>query len=377
MQPKLNHKNRNLFILLFAVLSVVFSGYKYYRQTGSLVELKNERLAITPKEFYIAGITDVRTDNTIIGNLVPAVTAPGNQPNAVKLELKGGTAAIKNFINYSLPVNKSLRPIIIKLKTFKVTETPLPRGRVKGQVTLLISFGLQQEYDVVHLTDYTGNATYQRAAGPAQQIEPLLRSTLTNSLVYLNNWMNAQADNNIKLAKSVQIKFNDYTERVEGDTIYYNTNRPLKWTDFQQKPQPGSKHGAEIFASLGYNEHVELIKGVVTIKIDLKVFAPKSACWVREDVKDEYGLNHEQRHFDIVKLAAERFKKAIQAEKLSVNNYDGTINVAYFDALREIDKLQKQYDRETQHSANTYQQQLWNNKIDKELQQLSIKPNNI
>jgi hypothetical protein len=377
MQAKLNHRNRNLFILFLATLSIVFSGYKYYRQTSSLVELKNERLPITPKEFYIAGITDARTDNTIIGSLVPIVTAPGDQPNTVKLELKGGTTAIKNFINYSLPVNKSLRPVIIKLKTLKVTETPLTGGRVKGQVTLLISFGLQQEYDVVHLTDYTGNATYQRAAGPAQQIEPLLRSTITNSLVYLNNWMNAQADNNIKLAKSVQIKFNDYNEPVEGDTIYYNTNRPLKWTDFQQKPRSGSKHGAEIFASLGYNEHVELIKGVIIVKIDLKVFAPKSACWVREDVKDEYGLNHEQRHFDIVKLAAGHFKKAIQAEKLSVNNYDGNINVAYFDALREIDKLQKQYDAETQHSINIYQQQLWNNKIDKELQELSIKPNSI
>jgi hypothetical protein len=377
MQPKLNHKNHNLFILLLGALSIVFSGYKYYRQTSSLVELKNERLPITPKEFYIAGITDARTDNTIIGNLVPAVTATGDQPSAVKLELKGGIAAIKNFINYSLPVNTSLRPVIIKLKTLKVTEVPLTGGRVKGQVTLLITFGLQQQYDVVHLTDYTGNATYQRAAGPAQQIEPLLRSTITNSLVYLNNWMNAQADNNIKLAKSVQIKFNDYTEPIEGDTIYYNTNRPLKWTDFQRKPQPGSKHGAEIFASLGYNEHVQLIKGVVTIKIDLKVFAPKSACWVRGDVKDAYSLNHEQRHFDIVKLAAEHFKQAIKAEKLSVNNYDGTINVAYFDALREIDKLQKQYDRETQHSINTYQQQLWNNKIDRELQELNIKPNSI
>jgi hypothetical protein len=373
----LNLKKRNLFILLFSALSIVFSGYKYYGQTNSIVELKNERLPITPKEFYVAGITDARTDNTIIGNLVPVVNRPRDKPNAVKVELKGGTAAIKNFINYSLPVNKSLRPVIIKLKALKVTETPLTGGRVKGQVTLLISFGLKQEYDVVHLTDYTGNATYQRTAGPAQQIEPLLRSTITNSLVYLNNWMNARADNNIKLARSVQIKFNDYTEPVEGDTIYYNTNRPLKWTDFQQKPRLDSKHGAEIFASLGYNEHVELIKGVVIVKIDLKVYAPKSACWVRGDVKDAYGLNHEQRHFDIVKLVAEHFKQAIQAEKLSVNNYDGTINVAYFDALREIDKLQKQYDSETQHSINTYQQQLWNNKIDKELQKLSIKPNSI
>jgi hypothetical protein len=373
----LNNRNRNLFILLFAALSILFSGYKFYSQTSSFVELKNERLPVTPKEFYISGVTDTRSDNTIIGNLAPAVVVPGNKTDAIKIELKGGITAIRKLIDYSLPVNKSLRPVIIKLKNLKVTETALAGGRVNGQVTLSVSFGLQQDDDIVHLTDYTGNANYQRAAGPAQQIEPLLRSTITNSLIYLNNWMNAQADNNIKLAKSVQVKFSDYFEPVEGDTIYYSTNRPLKWTDFQQKAQPGNNHGAEIFASLGYNEHVELVKGVINVKLELKVYAPKSACWVRGGVNDAYSLNHEQRHFDIVKLVAEHFKKAVLAEKLSVTNYDGPINVAYFDALREIDKLQKQYDGETRHSMNTYQQQLWNNKIDQELQELGIKPNNI
>jgi len=373
MQTKLIYKNRNLFILLFTALSVLFSGYKYDNQTSSFIELKNERLPVTPKEFYIAGVTDARKNNAIIGNLAPAATLGNNNGDAVNIELKGGITAIKNLIDYSLPANKKLRPVIIKLKTLKVTESPLAGGRVSGQVTLSVSFGLQQDDDIVHLTDYTGSASYQRAAGPAQQIEPLLRSTITNSLIYLNNWMNAQAGNNIKLAKSVEIKFSDYYEPAEGDTIYYNTNRPLKWTDFQQKPQRGSNHGAEIFASLGYNEQVELINGVIYIKLDLKVFAPKSACWVRGDVGDAYSLNHEQRHFDIVKLVAEHFKKAIQAEKLSTTNYDGPINVAFFDALREIDKLQKQYDGETRHSINTYEQQLWNNKIDKELQELGVK----
>ncbi|WP_374948653.1 hypothetical protein [Mucilaginibacter sp.] len=327
----------------------------------------------TPKEFYIADITDGRADKHSIGHLALI----GAQPGETSINFKGGITAVKNLVDNSLTKNKTLRPVTINITNLKVTETALTGGKVSGRVVLTVSYNLRQGEDLVHLTDYTGNATYQRTAGPAQQIEPLVRSTINNSLIYLNNWMNAEAGHNIKLAKAVKIFFSNYSEPLEGDTIYYHTNRPLKWTDFQRKPKLTGNHGAEIFASLGYAESVEVINGIVQVKIALKVYAPKSACWVRDDVKDAYGLNHEQRHFDIVKLVAEHFKKAILAENLTVANYDGPINMAYFDALREIDKLQKQYDGETNHSINSYQQQLWADKIDKELQQLGIKPTGV
>ena len=370
-------KERCIFILFFAWISTLFPGFICYGQTSSDIELQNGRLPITPNEFYIAKVVDARKDNTTIGQLIPVSPAQGKKLTDGKVDLKGGISAIKNFISYSLPVNKNLHTVIFRLKMLKVAESRASGWLVNGQVTLAVSFDLQRGEDLIHLTDYKSNAAYQRNAGPAQQIEPLLRGALNNSLIFLNNWMNAQAVNNIKLAKGVKVTFNDYTEPVEGDTIYYNIDRPLKWTDFQQRPQINSRHGAEIFASLGYNERVELIKGVINIRLDLKVYAPKSACWVREDVTDAYNLNHEQRHFDIVKLVAEHFKQAIKAEKLGIANYDGPINVAYFDALREINKLQKLYDTETGHSTNAYQQQQWNNKIDKELQELGIKPNSI
>ena len=360
-------------VLLFFIglLLPELMGFKQGDKSPTFIELQDQRLAINPKEFYVADVIDERKDKVfarILSASVPPVKGTGN----LSVEMKGGFATVKSYIENNLSANHKLRPVIITIKTLKISESPLRDGRVDGQIKMELSFGLQKGDEVTHLTAYTGSAAYQRKGGPPQQVEPVLRSTINNGLIYLNNWMNAQADNNIKLAKGVKVSFADYNEPEEGDTIYYNINRPLKWTDFRAKPQYSSKYGAEVFASLGYTEDVKLINGIINIKLAMKVYLPKSACWVKEFGAGDYQLNHEQRHFDIVKLVAERFKLQISQMKLSTDNYDGPINVAYFDALREIDKLQKQYDSETQHSINTYQQQQWCDKIDKELAALGI-----
>jgi hypothetical protein len=372
-------RNLNLikggFLFLFLLISIfILPAFKTNSQQAAVIVLQNEQLQITPKEFYIATVNDDRKDNTTIGRLQPFTNEPGKLPEAYNIDFKGGLAAIKNFVSYGLPVNKTLRPVVISIKAFNVAEERVNGGYVKGDIRLSVSFNLQRGDELVHLVDYKGSANYQRKPGPPQQIEPLLRNAIKNSLIYLNNWMDVQAGNNIKLAKGIKVTFTDYNETVEGDTIYYNVKRPLKWTDFLEKPQAGSRHVAEVFASIGYNEHVQLEKGIINIRLDMKVYAPKSACWVSPGSDNNYGLNHEQRHFDITKIVAEHFKQNILLEKLSTDNYDGPINVAYFDALRELDKLQKLYDSETSHSTNTYAQQQWNNRIDKELTELNVKP---
>jgi hypothetical protein len=367
----------SFWVLVNAVIINALTGFKPGTNATQLIELQKQKIQISPKEFFIADVVDRRAEKLSIGRLISPTTQAGKAPVYYNANFKEGFASIKSYIINGLPVNKGLRPVVVRIKAFKVEETTLGVGRVNGQISLSVAFGLMRNDNFVHLVDYDGSAVYQRTAGTAQEIESILRSTINNGLIYFNNWINMQADNNINLAKGVKVIFTDYKEKEEGDTIYYNVNRPLKWTDFKDKPQISTKFGAAVFASLGYTEEVKLIKGIVNVKINLKVYVPKSACWVKDNTADDYALNHEQRHFDIVKIIAGRFKQRILTEKLSTYNYDGPINVAYFDALREIDKMQKQYDGETQHSINTYQQQLWNIKIDNELEALGIKPNNI
>ena len=356
-----------LFWFLLVLASVIFTGFKPFSKQTAIIILHNEPLNIAPKEFYIAGVTDSREDKTAVAWLLP-VTKNSETAKSYPVDLKGGALeAIREFIANSLPINKGLHPIQVNIIKFMVKETALPGGRVEGKVFVNLSFNLERDETLEHLVDYNGNASYTRSAGPPQEVEPVLRHLLGNGLVFLDTWMNRQTAGNIKLAKSVEVSFIGHKEKPEGDTIYYSINRPLTWDDFQSNIPHSSRYDAEIYPSISYNEQTKINNGVILLNLDVNAYVPKSAGWVKNGNRNAYTLNHEQRHFDIAKIAAEHFKQKIKTEKLTVGNYDGPINVDYLDAYREMDSLQLKYDQETSHGENEIAQQHWNEQIDKEL----------
>ncbi len=353
------------FLLLLSV-ALLFTGFRSAAQQTASIILKDEQVPVAPKEFYIANVVDERDDRSAVAWLLPAASKQ-NQLKTYPVDLQGGgLITIKQYISRNLPCNKALNPVIINLKKFMVTESALAGGLVQGHIVILMSFNLQQKDTTIHLIDYKGNAVYTRNAGPAQDIEPTLRHTLENGLIYLNTWMNKQAGTNVKLAKGVKLTFTDYKEKTEGDSINYAVNRPLTWDDFKSNI-PARRFDAEVFPGIGYDEHREIINGIIHVAIAVKVYLPKSAAWVRDGRRDDYTLNHEQRHFDIAKIVAEHFKQKINAANLTVDNYEGIINFEYLETYREMDSLQKQYDAETRHGDDPAAQNQWNKKIDKEL----------
>ncbi len=355
-----------IFILLIA--ACLLQAFRPSQKQNAVIVLHDEQLNITPKEFYIARIVDERDDKTTIGLLQPTVNKVNTPAKPYTVDLKGGGfAAINQFIGHSLPRNTKLRPVIISLKKCTIKELALAGGRVEGHVQVIMAFALERDdNDPLPLVEYTGSAVYSRLAGPPQEIEPSLRKMLANGLIYINNWMDRQAATSIKLAKSVKVAFTDYAEKAEGDTVYYSFKRPLNWNDFQSRIA-SSRYDAEVFPTIGYEEHTEVVNSVVRITLAIKVALPKSACWVKDNSRNDYVLNHEQRHFDIAKIAANNFIKKIKAENLPVSNYDGPINVLYLDSYREMTTMQKQYDDETRHGSDQPAQERWNKKIDREL----------
>ena len=354
----------------FCCLLILFLSAFQFDQQLDFIALTDERIPIAPKEFYISDVTDERADKGPIASIMPAGT--NAKPYAV--DLKGGAlSAIKQFIKINLPKNKELRPLIISLKKVSIKETALAGNLVEGRVALIFSFYLDKGGDdQIHLGDYSGSAVYKRDATQTQNIGPTLQRVLVNGLAYVNTWMNQQAETNIKLARGVKVSFSDYEEKPEGDSIYYSVKRPLTWADFQSKI-PTSKYAAEVFPTLGYEQHAKIVKGILELHLTVKACLPKSACWVKDASRSDYALNHEQRHFDIVKIAAEHFKQKLAAGKLTVDNYEGTVNMEYLDALREMNNLQKQYDDETSHGIDKGEQGKWNLRIDKELKHLDVK----
>jgi len=350
-------------LLAFVTTVVIFSAFGGSgRQDGEIV-LQNEALSITPKEFFVAGVVDEREDRKEVGSLL----GTGDNPKAYPVDLQGGGfSAIKTFIEHNLPRNTALRPVVVSLKKCMVTETTLTGGRVQGKFELVMAFSLPDGDDLKFLAAYNGSANYVRTAGPAQEIEPTLRHVLENGLTWFDTWIDRHAPIDLKLARAVAVTFTDHSEIPEGDTIYYSAKRPLNWDDFKSTI-PSGRFDAEVYPTIGYSEHIDVKNAVIKLRIDVQVCLPKSACWVKQGNRNDYTLNHEQRHFDIAKIAAEHFKQKVKSETLPVANYDGPINVDYLDAYREMDSLQTTYDRETHHGADHFAQEEWNKMIDKEL----------
>ncbi|WP_413666829.1 hypothetical protein ACEN9X_20135 [Mucilaginibacter sp. Mucisp86] len=337
------------------------------QKTNAEIVLTNRQLIDKPNEFYIANVIDERAERNAVAWLLPA---PGNLPAVqYKADLQGGAStAVKQFADYAIPVNKTLRAVNIRIKKLKLNETPMSDGRIAGRLEIQLWFELKKDDGNVHLIDYPASTTYYRSATQQYDTGLLISRTLEAGLQFFNKWINREADTNIKLAKGVKLIFTDYSEQPEGDTIYYSAKRPLTWNDFQDKAR-GGKYVAEVMPGFGYTEQVEVSKAIVVVRISMKVFLPKSAAWVKPEGRTAFALNHEQRHFDIVKVVARHFKQALIAMKLPVDNYDGYINVQYLDSYREMNLLQEQYDNETNHGTNQYYQQEWNTKIDGWLRQ--------
>ncbi|MBS1528064.1 MAG: hypothetical protein JST19_20630 [Bacteroidetes bacterium] len=365
----INRKARVLFLIVGGFLS---AGSVHAQRGGDIV-LQDEKLNFVPSAFYVSGVSDARAEHSILAQVVYKDEAHSyvTRPE----EIDGGTAAgIKAFIDHNLAKNTVLRAVHITVRDLALTETAAGGNRVNGRLTLNFSFGLQKDYGIVHLVDYKTTVSYDRPDDQPNSAATILRKKIEDALAWFNTWINSEADKNILLAKAVEVSFTDFTEKPENDTIYYSVNRPLKWTDFTET-QLKDPYDAEIFAGVGYTENIEVEKGVVRLKLALKVDVPKSACFVRPGARNDYALNHEQRHFDIGKIVAERFKHKVQVMKLPPDNYDGPINVQYLETLRELDALQKQYDRETKHGMDTLAQAEWNRKIDKELVADGVKNN--
>jgi hypothetical protein len=362
-------------MLRWAISALMICIGKAQAQTqispGPLV-LQAATLPFTPEQYYIAELVDERKDRKAVAWLLPESPAQATVAQAIDLH-GGGAFAIGQFIRQSLPRNAQLRPIIIRLKECQVQETAGEKGRVDGRITVTLSFDLLRGEEKVHLTHYRGGARYNRPSSQVQAVEPALRNSLADGLIFFNNWMKREYNRNEKMARGIRVHFDDHTQNADDDTLFYNPLRPLSWDDFRAQLIRPSKYAASVFPSFSYEGRSEVVNGIIQVHLTTKTFVLRNSSWVKGGARDAYGLNHEQRHFDIVKLVVERFKAKIQSENLSLKTYNSDIQYEYIESFREMNQLQEQYDGETNHGLDHAAQERWNRRLDEELHRFGVK----
>lgn len=152
-------------------------------------------------------------------------------------------------------------------------------------------------------------------------------------------------------------------EDPSADTLFYAKERKLRLEDFMGTPSFRGPSAAVAYTSFAYDGSSLIKKDTLFIFLRLQVFFVKSASWVRADARDNYTLAHEQLHFDITLLVAERFKQKLRQTALNRDDYDSIIQYQYLQSFREMNRLQYAFDQETNHGLDKAAQLQWQDKI--------------
>jgi hypothetical protein len=337
-----------------------------------MIALKSERINVKPQGYYIAEVIDNRAVTSNIGKI-------WSRPQPITILLQGGTTkAIEGFLNRNFNPSKTdtLVPVILTINELRISEVLTPANRVNGEIKMGLGFETYREGKRVHLTGGNATTTYTRSGiAPEEILEPMLRKLLENEMKGFNSWFSKGLKTSDLLVKDVKLIFvEDTITHFDSDTIAYHSKRPLVWKDFLGAPSILSRWAAQIFTSFGFEARSTVSNRVLELRVKTKVWMDKTISWVRPDSKNDYVLDHEQLHFDITRLTAERFKRHLRTMQFSVEDYSSEIQYQYIEFFRTHTQLQQQYDQETEHGLNRATQAQWVKKVRDELRSYGVTP---
>ncbi|MET3126207.1 hypothetical protein ABID42_001309 [Arcicella rosea] len=328
-----------------------------------IIYLGNTAVKLNNNNFYLLKIIDERPDKRRIGTIY------NEEKEDVYLKLLNGTVKASNeFLTKFSKKNNASYPIVLKIKELKVVEKIVNSKIVNGSSEIKVEFGFMRDSTLIDLTPFQTKITFTRSFNVTDRYQYLIGRLLDKSILYFDQWMTVNFDKNPLLIKAVQLNIKpDYgiDEPISGDTVFWSNKYKLSWKDFEGSKPLSTKYAAQVFTNFEYNALANLKNGVLNIDLQLKAYMLKSASWTSLSLSEEH-LAHEQLHFDITKVIAERYKKKA-SKMLTIDDYDSELQLLFIEMYRELNRLQKEYDAESNHSINFVGQQKWQSLISDEL----------
>lgn len=155
-------------------------------------------------------------------------------------------------------------------------------------------------------------------------------------------------------------------QTVIGKEIRY---RDVEWADFTGEIDTTSKYDAYTDWKTTYSFPAPKIFGdKVRVTLAVRLYLT-IASWVKPNKKSARLLNHERGHFKIGRLCADELEKTINSMEFSRNNYHKEINEKYWEIIKKHQEMNRQYDKDTNHYNNQDQQEIWDKKLNDQLNQ--------
>ncbi len=318
--------------------------------------------ALATTEYRYREVLDHRIGKSAIGEVFER---GGHKiPVTIKGDLE--QSATRFFRQSISPGDAAQKEIQARIFELKLTEKFNPEtGLYEGDFELGLGFFVIGSFDPVHLLDYSGSIQYQRSGFRMDKVEDVVNRLFHNSLVYFDTWIQNQNLSNRALATTFRLDIIDQNQVSTADKVYYEAGRPLVWEDFRARPSPSSRNNATIFTSFSLQGISMMDSGSVVQTLEINVYMLPMQSWVK--TPSAYGLNHEQRHFDVVRIVADRLIHRLEQAELNLDFYQAQINEAYLDAYREMNRLQEFYEKQTNHGLDPDGQERWNQWIDEAL----------
>ena len=149
------------------------------------------------------------------------------------------------------------------------------------------------------------------------------------------------------------------------DFIDWRAGRKLEWNDYKSKPDPTSDAAASTTTYLGIEYHFSNNQFTYSITCRFS----KNRSWGL--YQTDYILSHEQGHFDITEIFARTLNKMMTEYKFNTNTYQDDLRKIYDDIQDEKEKIQNQYDDETDYSRKKEKQAEWLKQIEEMLTSLN------
>lgn len=148
------------------------------------------------------------------------------------------------------------------------------------------------------------------------------------------------------------------------DVILWDPATKLTWADFLGRADKESRFNAVTVSGIYFKINL----GPTGFGDSIVAVFYKDDSWVKNP--NDVQLAHEQGHFDITEIFARKLRKLRMEFIPRRGDPEYQLKQLYDEVDRKRDVMEKEYDRETSHSANPVAQRQWNERIRRELAQL-------
>lgn len=156
-----------------------------------------------------------------------------------------------------------------------------------------------------------------------------------------------------------------FLNKNDLNQIHWKKTTKITWADFKGSSKGQSSHSAMTVVNFSWKELKSQNK-IIGLVVQNSFNKKKS--WVKIKSKNDYLLNHEQKHFDLSEVFARQMIRYLEKEsKMSISRVDKIFRRTNKKRM----KMQKEYDKETNHSRNTTNQTIWDEKITDLLEKVS------